>query len=172
MPCQWSISDQVNIHAEISGAAPGLVTRCDVDETADAILTLLRDADRRRAMGSAGRGLVQDRYTWPAIVDALTKEYEAVIERSRGQPRAYGLAAAEERQMPSVAAKSGKLIRILAVPAWGQALLRHRVAAGVEHADVLRGLSGLRTIVDVGANRGSVRAGRKALLPGGADRLL
>jgi len=80
------ISDQVNIHAEISGAGAGLVTRCDVDEIADAMLTLLRDADRRRAMGSAGRGLVQDRYTWPAIVDALTKEYEAVIERSRDLP--------------------------------------------------------------------------------------
>jgi hypothetical protein len=34
-------------------------------------------------MGETGRRLVQERYAWPAIVDALTKEYEAVIERSR-----------------------------------------------------------------------------------------
>jgi FkbM family methyltransferase len=67
--------------------------------------------------------------------------------------------------MPSAAAKFGKLIRILAVPAWGQALLRHRVAAGVEHADVLRGLSGLRTIVDVGANRGQFALAARHYFP-------
>lgn len=75
------ISDQVNIHAEISGAGAGLVTRCDAGEVAQALETLLVDADRRRAMGEAGRRLVQARFTWPAIVDALTAEYERVIAR-------------------------------------------------------------------------------------------
>ena len=75
------ISDQVNIHAEISGAGAGLVTRCDADEVAQGLETLLNDAGRRRAMGEAGRRLVQARYTWPAIVESLTAEYERVIER-------------------------------------------------------------------------------------------
>jgi glycosyltransferase involved in cell wall biosynthesis len=76
------ISDQVNIHHEITAASAGLVTRCDVGQVAGAIHSLLVDADRRRAMGDMGRRLVQERYAWPAIVDALTKEYEAVIERA------------------------------------------------------------------------------------------
>jgi FkbM family methyltransferase len=56
--------------------------------------------------------------------------------------------------MTNLAAKAGKLARILSVRAWRRALLHHRVAAGAEHADVLRSMPGLRTIVDVGANRG------------------
>jgi glycosyltransferase involved in cell wall biosynthesis len=76
------ISDQVNIHHEISAAAAGLVTQCDVGEVADAMYALLTDPERRHTMGDMGRRLVQERYSWPAIVDALTKEYEAVIERA------------------------------------------------------------------------------------------
>ncbi|MGV0795026.1 FkbM family methyltransferase [Mycolicibacterium sp. XJ1819] len=52
------------------------------------------------------------------------------------------------------AAKVGKLARILPVAAWRRALARHRVAAAVEHVGVLGHLAGLRTVVDVGANRG------------------
>lgn len=77
------ISDQVNIHAEVAKAGAGLVTRCDVGELTEALEALLHDSIRRRAMGEAGRRLVQDRYTWPAIIDALTREYETVIERHR-----------------------------------------------------------------------------------------
>lgn len=90
------ISDQVNIHAEVASAGAGLVTRCDADDVALALESLLNDADRRNAMGAAGRRLVQERYTWPAIVEALTREYEGVIERtksgkshSRARPRNY-----------------------------------------------------------------------------------
>ena len=56
--------------------------------------------------------------------------------------------------MRAFAAKAGKLAGILAVPAWRTALRRHRVAAGVEHAGVLRNLGPVRTVVDIGANRG------------------
>lgn len=75
------ISDQVNIHAEVAQAGAGVVVRCDTGEVADALVELLRDGERRRSMGEAGRHLVQERYTWPAIVDVLTREYEAVIAR-------------------------------------------------------------------------------------------
>lgn len=40
------------------------------------------------------------------------------------------------------------------VSPWRRALLRHRVAAGVEHRIVLRQLGEIRTVVDIGANRG------------------
>ncbi|HJO35367.1 MAG TPA: glycosyltransferase [Gammaproteobacteria bacterium] len=87
------ISDQVNIHAEVSGAGAGLVTACDAGEVTAALELLLRDADRRRAMGAAGRRLVQERFTWPAIVEQLTAEYQNVIDRHRGAGARRGAAA-------------------------------------------------------------------------------
>lgn len=74
-----AISDQVSIHVEISGAGVGLVTRCDADEVAQSLATLVNDSNRRHAMGEAGRRLVQARFAWPAIVETLTAEYERVI---------------------------------------------------------------------------------------------
>lgn len=56
--------------------------------------------------------------------------------------------------MTSLAAKGGKLVGILSVPAWCRVLLCHRVAAGVEHTAVLRHLGEVRMVVDIGANRG------------------
>lgn len=49
--------------------------------------------------------------------------------------------------------RAAKLIAILRVAPYRAALVRHGVAAAVEHAQALRALS-LRTVVDVGANRG------------------
>ena len=62
-------------------------------------------------------------------------------------------------------AKARKLAGILAVPAWRTALRRHRVAAGVEHARVLRNLGPLRTVVDVGANRGQFALAARHVFP-------
>lgn len=57
-----------------------------------------------------------------------------------------------------------KLAYILAVPSWRHALLRYRVAAGVEHRNVLRSLGEIRVVVDIGANRGQFAlAGRHFL---------
>jgi FkbM family methyltransferase len=49
--------------------------------------------------------------------------------------------------------KVGKLAAILILPYYRTRLLRHRVAAGVEHARILSGLD-CRTVMDIGANRG------------------
>ena len=49
--------------------------------------------------------------------------------------------------------KIAKLAAILKSSYYQSRLLRHRVAAGVEHARVLSGLD-CRTVVDIGANRG------------------
>ncbi len=77
------ISDQVNIHNEISSGGAGLVTSCDVGELARALLAVLRDTNSRRTLGGAGRRLVKERYCWPAIVDALSDEYEALAGARR-----------------------------------------------------------------------------------------
>ena len=61
--------------------------------------------------------------------------------------------------------KARKLAGILVVPAWRAALRRHRVAAGVEHARVLRNLGPVRTVVDVGANRGQFALAARHCFP-------
>lgn len=76
------ISDQVNIHADVSRADAGIVTRCDISEVAQALQTLLTDPVRRYVMGIAGRQLVNSQYTWPPIVEELIMQYEVVIASS------------------------------------------------------------------------------------------
>lgn len=73
------ISDQVNIHHEIAAAGAGIVTPCAVEAVAIALSTLLRDRALATAMGSTGRRVALEQYTWPPIVQALTREYESVI---------------------------------------------------------------------------------------------
>jgi len=77
------ISDQVNIHREVSQGGTCLVTRCDIDEIAEAICTLLASPEWCLDMGMAGRKLAQEKYSWPKIVDVLTAEYEKAIIRTR-----------------------------------------------------------------------------------------
>jgi glycosyltransferase involved in cell wall biosynthesis len=77
------ISDQVNIHEEVSRAGAGVVTRCDAGEVATALEDVLLEAGRRQLLGEAGRSLVRERFTWPAIVGSLTREYENAIGRHR-----------------------------------------------------------------------------------------
>ena len=61
--------------------------------------------------------------------------------------------------------KAGKLIRLLVVPDWRRVLFDYRVAAGVEHAVVLRQLDGCRSVVDIGANRGQFALAVRQSLP-------
>ena len=60
--------------------------------------------------------------------------------------------------------KMGKLAAILKSPYYRTRLLRHRVAAGVEHARILSGLD-CRTVVDIGANRGQFALVARRCLP-------
>lgn len=69
-------------------------------------------------------------------------------------------------------AKARKFAGILVVPAWRRALLRYRVAAGVEHARVLCNLGPVATVVDIGANRGQFALCRAACFSPGAHRFV
>jgi FkbM family methyltransferase len=60
--------------------------------------------------------------------------------------------------------KGKKLAAILRSPYYRTRLLRHRVAAGVEHARILSGLD-CRTVVDIGANRGQFALVARRCLP-------
>jgi len=57
-------------------------------------------------------------------------------------------------------------VRILEAPLWLNALLFRHVAAGVEHATLLRNLGKLHTLVDIGANRGQFVLVARYIYPG------
>jgi phosphatidylinositol alpha-mannosyltransferase len=50
----------------------------DVQALADAVVATLADEDRRRAMGRAGRALVESRYAWPDVARRLESGYERI----------------------------------------------------------------------------------------------
>ncbi len=55
--------------------------RADEPEAfADAVVALLRDPGRRKALGSAGRGLVESRYSWSQVARAFAALCEEVAE--------------------------------------------------------------------------------------------
>jgi glycosyltransferase involved in cell wall biosynthesis len=77
------ISDQVNIFREVAHYGAGIVTRCDIHELERALKDLLSDPFLRKLMGQAGRIAARQHYGWLPVVNELTKEYNAVIARSR-----------------------------------------------------------------------------------------
>lgn len=52
---------------------------------ADAVVQVLDDAGRRRALGEAGRGTVEERYTWDRVGGTLRDTYARLI-RSKSEP--------------------------------------------------------------------------------------
>jgi FkbM family methyltransferase len=65
----------------------------------------------------------------------------------------------------NLTAKVFKLARIMATPAWRDALLINRAAAGVEHRIVLGQLGTISTVVDIGANRGQFALVARCVFP-------
>jgi len=74
--CPVVISDKVNIWLEINQAGAGLVTQCNVEDLAKAMLKLIFDVELRKNMGRAGRNLVIDKYNWRVISHKLIQLYD------------------------------------------------------------------------------------------------
>lgn len=81
------ISDKVNIWREVRQSGAGMVTRCNAEEVAAAILEILADEQRARMMGCNGKDLVQKHYTWTAAAAAMEGVYQNIVE-SAAQRRA------------------------------------------------------------------------------------
>jgi glycosyltransferase involved in cell wall biosynthesis len=77
--CPVVISDRVNIWREVNQASAGLVTQCDVEYVAKAMLKLLGDDELRKSMGRAGRALVREKYDWKQISLELIRLYENLV---------------------------------------------------------------------------------------------
>jgi phosphatidylinositol alpha-mannosyltransferase len=57
-----------------------LVPPADADAIARAVLPLLEDESRRRAMGEAARRVAEERYSWRRIVERLLSIYDQLVE--------------------------------------------------------------------------------------------
>ena len=51
----------------------------DANELASRLLELLRDEEKARRMGAAGRARALSRYTWPAVVDRMSATMQAAL---------------------------------------------------------------------------------------------
>jgi glycosyltransferase involved in cell wall biosynthesis len=74
------ITDRVNICRDVEQAGAGLVTRCDSNEIAQAILTLLADPARAREMGRRGRKLVEEKFTWERAAARMLRMYHRILD--------------------------------------------------------------------------------------------
>jgi len=81
------ISDRVNIYREVAQAGAGLVTACDANDIAQAIVTLLADPARAREMGRRGRKLVEEKFTWERAAAEMLAMYRQIVA---GQPYLEG----------------------------------------------------------------------------------
>jgi glycosyltransferase involved in cell wall biosynthesis len=81
--CPVVISDQVNIWPLIDEAGAGVVVPLDIDQISDALLRVLRNAEYAAKMGTAGRAVAKDQFSWETIVDALDQVYEALVRGER-----------------------------------------------------------------------------------------
>jgi glycosyltransferase involved in cell wall biosynthesis len=73
------ISDQVNIHRELSDTGLATVVTSSVDAVASGIASALADAAGRARVATLGPALVRSRYSWDAIVPTLIARYTEVI---------------------------------------------------------------------------------------------
>jgi hypothetical protein len=74
-----------------SGETGILVEPANPDELAEAILQLLRDPERARKLGRAGRKLMLERFTLSVTVRELSALYEKLLGRRGNAARKYRL---------------------------------------------------------------------------------
>jgi len=68
------VSDQCHF-PEVAEVNAGIVVPCDAARTAEAIDRVMSDVSTRRAMGEAGRALVEQRFTWRRIAEGMVDAY-------------------------------------------------------------------------------------------------
>ncbi|MDQ3819129.1 MAG: glycosyltransferase [Acidobacteriota bacterium] len=79
--CPVIISDQVNLHKEVSAAHAGWVIHCDADELFRALNRILSDETSRRVMGTNGQTLAREKYSWGNISRQVLSLYEICVRR-------------------------------------------------------------------------------------------
>ncbi|MGP1346949.1 MAG: glycosyltransferase [Phycisphaerales bacterium] len=73
------ISDQVNIHQQISDAGCGRVVSCEVKPLSETLRDMLADPDALKAMGARAREHHRHHFAWDRIADQLTAHYHRLL---------------------------------------------------------------------------------------------
>lgn len=77
--CAVVVSDHMDLAPDILRAKAGLVTAPTVEETAEAMVSLLNDEPLSREMGRNGRKLVLEKYTWENCAQELGAAFEDIL---------------------------------------------------------------------------------------------
>ncbi len=77
------ISDQVNLHTEITGAGLGAVVPTEVAPLAAALEAWMNDPDRRRDAGNRAQRYVRERFDWREIARRWAERYQQILTGSR-----------------------------------------------------------------------------------------
>lgn len=72
------ISDRVGIHEEIANGNAGIITSCDVDSLANALIRLILQPELRHRFGENGRTLAKEMFSVNAVTKQLLKAYNDV----------------------------------------------------------------------------------------------
>ncbi|MBD2358428.1 glycosyltransferase [Tolypothrix sp. FACHB-123] len=74
------ITPEVQIAPEITASSAGMIIEGEVDTLAAAIAQLLTYPKLREQLGTNGKSLVSNRYSWSAVAQNLTSSYSAIIK--------------------------------------------------------------------------------------------
>lgn len=77
--CPVFISDQVNIHPDVSAAQAGVVTDLGADAVRQQLASYLGDPQRRRDDGRRGREFAQQHYNWQTIARDWEQHYASLV---------------------------------------------------------------------------------------------
>jgi glycosyltransferase involved in cell wall biosynthesis len=66
----------------LGGATGLLVDPCNTDSVAEGILRLLDDPDLAAEMGKAGRGMVEESFTWEAVGKKIGDRIRSIVPHS------------------------------------------------------------------------------------------
>jgi len=84
--CPVVISDQVNIHREVTAAGAGRVVPTQVEPLVSAIRATLDDREASNRMVAQGRRLVAERYDWNRIAERWVGHYQRLVTQFHGRP--------------------------------------------------------------------------------------
>ena len=73
------ITENVGIAPDVREAGAGLVVKKDVESVAGALIALLSDSARAKAMGERGRRLVAEKFSAPAVAAEMLRAYEEIV---------------------------------------------------------------------------------------------
>ena len=77
--CPIIVSDQIDLASDIMQAGAGLVVAPNTEETAAALARLLPDERARREMGSKGRKLVLEKFTWEKCAHQFNEVFDDIL---------------------------------------------------------------------------------------------